>query len=58
MCYAFKQISYWYIYDFLVDILFLVLQLFRVYIPLCRYIYHHDFIYLEPYTLERNYISS
>ena len=22
-CYAFKQISYWYIYDFLVDILFL-----------------------------------
>ena len=23
MCYAFKQISYWYIYDFLVDILFL-----------------------------------
>ena len=23
MCYAFKQISYWYIYDFLLDILFL-----------------------------------
>ena len=42
MCYALKQISYWYIYDFLVDILFF---------PFCNYFvcisffvdwYHHD----------------
>ena len=56
MCYALKQISYWYIYDFLVDILFF---------PFCNYFmcisffvdwYH--FIYLESYTLERCYIFS
>ena len=38
MCYASKQISYWYTYDFLLDILFLRVVTMSVCILLCRHI--------------------
>lgn len=57
MCYAFKQRSYWYIYDFLLDILFLRVVTISCVYPSLWIDIIMIFIYLEPYTLERNYIS-
>jgi len=57
MCYAFKQRSYWYIYDFLLDILFLRVVTISCVYPSLWIDIIMIFIYVEPYTLERNYIS-
>ena len=57
MCYAFKQRSYWYIYDFLLDILFLRVVTISCVYPSLWIDIIMIFIDLEPYTLERNYIS-
>ncbi len=53
----FKQRSYWYIYDFLLDILFLRVVTISCVYPSLWIDIIMIFIYLEPYTLERNYIS-
>ena len=58
MWYALKQISYWYIYDFLLDILFLPFVNISCVHPSLWIDIILIFIYLESYTLERSYISS
>ena len=58
MCSTSKQISYWYMYDFLVDILFLrVVTILGVHPSLWMYIIM-IVIYLESYTREPSYIPS
>ena len=58
MCYAFKQRSYWYIYDFRLDIMFFPFVTIPCVHPSLWIDIIMIFIYLEYYTLERNYISS
>ena len=58
MCYASKQISYWYMYDFLLDILFLCVVTISGVHPSLWIDIIMILIYLESYTLERSCIST
>ena len=56
MCYAFKQRSYWCIYDFLLDIMFFIfVPILCVHVYLWTYIFVIG-VYLETYTHENSYI--